>query len=119
MASVKLWKLPSWVDARRALRTLNRAASEGGVASAVKERARELVGQELDRVELPGFHLFEGPSPIAPYTWLLPKPKGDIQDLLGMWESYANQELGVRAQQQSPLTPIESDRFVQIGRAHV
>lgn len=66
----------------------------------------------MERVQLPGFHLFEGACPVAPYTWLLPKPKGDAQDLLSLWESYANQDLGSRVLRQSPLTPIESDTFV-------
>lgn len=110
--SVRLWNLPSWADPKKALQTLNRAASEGGVGSAVKERARELDGQPLKRVQLPGFHLFDGACPIAPYAWLLPQPKGDIQDLLSLWESYANQDLGSRALRQSPLTPIQSDTFV-------
>ncbi|MBT2325532.1 hypothetical protein J7E62_24670 [Variovorax paradoxus] len=110
--SVRLWNLPSWSDPQKALQTLNRAASEGGVASAVKDRARELGSKTLDRVELPGFHLFDGASPIAPYTWLLPQPKGDVQDLLSLWESYVNQNLGSRSLGQSPLTPIERDTFV-------
>lgn len=109
---MRLWKLPSWADPKKALQTLNRAASEGGVASAVKERARSLAGAPRTSVLLPGFHLFEGAAPIAPYTWLLPKPKGDVQDLLGLWEAYVDQDLGSRASRRSPLEVIERDRFV-------
>ncbi len=109
---MRLWNLPSWVDPKKALQTLNRAAVDGGVALAVKERARELGRKPLSSVLLPGFHLFEGPCPVAPYSWLLPKPKGDVQDLLGLWEAYVDQDLGARYSRRSPLEAIQRDRFV-------
>ncbi|VTU31878.1 hypothetical protein H4CHR_02897 [Variovorax sp. PBS-H4] len=108
---MRLWKLPSWADPRRALRTLISAAVEGGVASAVKARSRELELDAPEMVELPGFHLFEPPSPVAPYSWLMPQLKGDVSDLINLWECYVDQQLGAR----TPMTPIESDRFV-LGR---
>lgn len=108
MASVRFWNLPSWVEPRRALIALRRAAFTGGVSPAVKARAAELYSEQRDPVELPGFHVFDRALPVSPYTWLVPRPRGDISDLLNLWESYANQALGVRGGP-SPLAAIEGD----------
>lgn len=111
--SVKYWKLPSWADARKALTVLSDAAERGGVAPILRERALQLKDTRTEYVELPGFHLFEHAYPDAPYTWLVPKPRGDFQDIVGMWEAYVGQgRLGARSATGSPLTPISGDRTV-------
>lgn len=111
--SVKYWKLPSWADPRRALTVLSEAAHESGIAEVVKERMCEIERSKPEKVDLPGFHLFDRSGHISPYSWLVPKPRGDFQDIVMMWETYVGQErLGVRQALGSPLTAIGSERLV-------
>jgi len=113
MPSVRRWKLPSWADPRRALAVLGDAAARGCVTEALVERVRELESARLPRVELPGFHLFGRASPASPYTWLVPRPLGDFQDIVMMWETFVGQpHLGSRSTVTSPLAAIEEERLV-------
>jgi hypothetical protein len=91
---------------------MNDAANEGGIALAVKERVRDLEGQPLAPVMLPGFHVFSTGGSTPPYTWLVPKPVGNYEDLLNYWEAYVGEVSGSRKAPLDPLRSISQDRTV-------
>lgn len=110
--SVRLWKLPSWVEPRRALAALKKTIDDAGIGGAINARVRELRHAEREPVELPGFHVFSRGGTAAPYTWLVPKPKGDYVDLMNLWETYVGQPLGGRGTAEDPLAVIRGDSSV-------
>ena len=79
------------------------ALDEAGLTHDIGARVRALRHVPRKTVELPGFHVFTRDGLVAPYSWLVPKPKGDDEDLLQMWEAYGAQQHGRR---RNPVDPL-------------
>lgn len=89
---------------------------EAGLLHDVGARVRAIRNIPREAVELPGFHLFTRDGLCAPYSWLVPKPKGDDQDLLQMWEAYGNGQHGDRRSRADPLLElVENTSFLGVA----
>jgi len=92
---------------------MNDALNGSGKALQVRERIAELQDtRQRPWVHLPGFHILSPGGATPPYLWAVPKPKGDEQDLLGMWEMFVSTTQDNADGQADLLAPLRQDRQV-------
>lgn len=90
---------------------MNDALNGEGKAQQVLERSEEIrrQGYHGPGAVLPGFHIFSAGGPRAVHEWAVPRPKGDLQDLVGLWEAFVHQTEAGAQPGSDVLTPIRQD----------
>lgn len=84
--------LPEWVNGKRALSTLKTALSERGLTAQVQALFKDT--DDTTPVTLPGFSMFDTASGLSATQWCVPRPIGDRDDIIGLWEEYIDRPLG-------------------------